>query len=281
VEVHVFGITASNRLVGVVVALVLAWTHADLFADAVPVRYTEGLVHGFLTLRTLDGRAVADGDLTQVVRGARVTARLAFTFRDGSRHDETVVFTQRKEFRLVTYHLTQRGPSFPQPLEMTMDAATGQVTVHYRDEHGKEKTESERMELPPDVANGFIQTVIKNLPSGAPVTLSYVAATPKPRLVKLQASPAETPDRFVIGRRGREARHYVIKAEIGGVAGLVAPLVGKQPPDSHVWISSGDSPVFVKGEQTLYTGGPVWRIELASPAWPAASAAATTRKKSD
>jgi hypothetical protein len=60
----------------------------------------------------------------------------------------------------------------------------------------------------------------------------------------------------------------VIKVEIGGVAGVIAPLVGKQPPDSHVWILGGDSPAFVKAEQALYTGGPVWRIELASPAWP-------------
>ena len=274
-----FGIAASNRLVGVVIALVLAYASAELRAEALAVRYTEGLVHGFLTLRTLDGRTIADGDLTQVAHGARVASRLAFRFRDGSLHDETVVFTQRKEFRLVSYRLTQRGPSFPQPLDMTMDAATGQVTVHYRDDDGKEKTESERMELPPDVANGFIQTVIKNVPPGTPVTMSYVAATPKPRLVKLEASPAETTDRFAIGRSGRKAVHYVIKVDIGGVAGLIAPLVGKKPPDSHVWISSGDTPAFVKGEQAFYTGGPVWRIEMASPAWPAAPAAATTQKK--
>ena len=125
-----FGITASNRLVGVFIALVLACVSAELRADALAVRYTEGVVHGFLRLRTLDGHVIADGDLTQVAHGARVASRLIFRFRDGSLYDETVVFTQRKEFRLVTYRLTQRGPSFPQPLEMTMDAATGQVTVH-------------------------------------------------------------------------------------------------------------------------------------------------------
>ena len=32
------------------------------------------------------------------------------------------------------------------------------------------------------------------------------------------------------------------RLDIGGFAGLVAPLVGKQPPDSHVWIIEGGGP---------------------------------------
>jgi hypothetical protein len=248
-------------------ALVLACASVEVRADAIPVRYTEGLVHGFLTLRTLDGRIIADGDLSQVAAGPQVTARLTFRFRDGSLHDETAVFTQREQFRLVSYRLAQRGPSFPRPLEMTIDTATGQVTVRHRDDDGDEETSADRMDLPADLANGLIPTLLKNVRPGAPLTLSYVAATPKPRLVKLEVASSAS-DRFSTGRRGRTAAHYVIKVEIGGVAGVIAPLVGKQPPDSHVWILGGDSPAFVKAEQALYTGGPVWRIELASPAWP-------------
>jgi hypothetical protein len=62
--------------------------------------------------------------------------------------------------------------------------------------------------------------------------------------------------------------HYVLKVDIGGIKGVVAPLVGKQPPDSHVWILGGDAPAFVRSEQPLYNGGPLWRIELTSPVWP-------------
>ena len=58
------------------------------------------------------------------------------------------------------------------------------------------------------------------------------------------------------------------EVQIGGLAGLLAPLVGKQPPDSHVWIMDGPTPAFVKSEQPLFLGGPVWRIELVSPEWP-------------
>src|SRR5690348_585740 len=75
VEVRVFGINASNRLVGVFIALVLACVSAELRAGALAVRYTEGVVHGFLTLRTLDGHVIADGDLTQVAHGTRVASR--------------------------------------------------------------------------------------------------------------------------------------------------------------------------------------------------------------
>jgi hypothetical protein len=56
-----------------------------------------------------------------------------------------------------------------------------------------------------------------------------------------------------------------LKVEIGGIAGFLAPLVGKQPPDSQMWILDGTAPAFVKSEQPLYLGGPLWRIDLASP----------------
>jgi len=184
-----------------------------------------------------------------------------------SRHDETTVFTQRERFRLASYHLVQKGPSFPRPLEMSIDAGRGQVTVRYADDKGRPKTESESLALPPDLANGLVSTLLKNVPSEAPPPLSYVVATPKPRLVKLAVSAA-APNRFSTGQRGRSAVHYVLKVDLGGLSGLIAPLIGKQPPDAHVWVMGGDAPAFVKAEQALYVGGPIWMIELTSPVWP-------------
>ena len=146
----------------------------------------------------------------QVASSQSVTARLTFRFRDGSLHDETAVYAQRGHFRLLNYHLVQRGPAFPRTLEMSIDATTGQVDVSHTDGDGERKTEAERMELPDDLANG-----------------------------------------------------------------VVAPLIGKQPPDSHVWIFGGAAPAFVRAEQTLFVGGPSYRIELTSPAWPRPAAAST------
>jgi hypothetical protein len=258
----------------VVVALVLTVLAAQKNAGAEPVkvRHTEGLVHGFLVLRTPDGKAAADGDLIQTARGDRVTARLVFRFRDGSLHEETTVFAQERQFRLLSNHLVQKGPTFPRPLDMSINAITGDVTVSYTDDDGQQKTESERLNLGPDVANGLILTLLKNVRAKAPPeSFSYVAATPKPQLVKLAVSVAGE-ERFSTGGTGRTATHYVLKVDIGGLKGVLAPLLGKQPPDSHVWILGGEAPAFVKSEQPLYMGGPVCRVELVSPAWPGSRA---------
>ena len=236
--------------------------------EQVRVRHTEGLVHGFLVLRTLDGTALADGDLLQTARGATVTSRLIFRFKDGSLHDEMAVFSQRQQLRLLSDHLVQKGPSFPRPIDMKIDTRTGQVAVGYADDKGQHKVETERLNLPPDLANGLILTMLKNANHAAPPkSVGFLAATPKPRLVKLDISVAGEED-FTTGGAARQAWHYVLKVNIGGLSGAIAPLVGKQPPDSHVWILGGDVPAFVKSEQPLYNGGPVWRIELVSPVWP-------------
>ena len=232
------------------------------------MRHAEGLVHGFLVLRTLDGTALADGDLLQTSSGTRVTSRLVFHFKDGSLHDETAVFSERQQFQLLSDHLVQKGPSFPQPIDMMIDATKGQVTVRYNDDHGQSKVESEHINLPSDLANGVLLTLLKNArPDAPPKSVGFVAATPKPRLVKLAISNAGE-ESFTTGGTARKATHYVLKVDIGGIAGVVAPLVGKQPPDSHVWILGGEAPAFVKSEQPLYNEGPVWRIELTSPVWP-------------
>jgi hypothetical protein len=255
-----------NLLTWLIASASLLWPGA-LPSQTVTVRYAEGLVHGFLSLRTLDGTPLADGDLIQFARGDRVTTRLVFHFKDGSIHDETAVYSQRQRFRLMTDHLVQKGPTFPQPLDMAIDGSSGRVTVRYTDEQGKQKVEAERLDVPPGLANGLILTLLKNVQTGAPPkTVSLVAATPKPRLVKLAITVAGD-EPFSTGGATRKATHYVLKVEIGGISGLLAPLLGKQPPDSHVWILGGEAPAFVKSEQPLYLGGPLWRIELVSPVW--------------
>jgi hypothetical protein len=238
-----------------------------LSQSPVAVHYAEGVVHGFLVLRTLDGNALAEGDVTQFARGDRVTSHTVLHFKDGSLNEETVVFSQRHIFRLVSDHLVQKGPAFKQPMDVSVDGLTGQVTVRYTDDGGKEKTAIDRLKLPADVSNGMVLTLLKNIRPDVPLTtLSMVAAAPKPRLVKLLISP-EGEDSFSAGGSARKATRYVVKVDIGGVAGAVAPIVGKQPQDTHVWILGGDAPSFVKAEGPLYAGGPIWRIELTSPDW--------------
>ena len=242
-----------------------ALVHSNaLAADAVEVRRTEGLMHGFLVLQNLQGKTLADGEMTQVARGDRVTDNLIFRFQDGSVYEDKTTFSQHRKFRLLSDHVVQRGPSFKHPMETSIDASSGQVTVRYKDDDGKEKVLSQRVELPPDVSNGLLFTLVKDVQPNVPrTTVSMVAATPKPRLIKLLIVP-QGQEPLSIGKLQHKATHYIVRAEIGGVAGLLAHLLGKQPPDTHVWVLGGEAPAFVKSEGPLYQGGPIWRIQLAA-----------------
>src|SRR5262249_5546771 len=192
---------------------------------------------------TTDGATVADGDLIQFSRGSRVTTRLVFRFKDGSLRDETAVFTQSGSFRLLSDYLLQKGPTFQQPLEAWIDRASGRVRVRYTDD-GQEKNVDEQMKLPDDLSNGIILPLLKNVsPQAAPPTLSMVAFTPKPRLVKLEISRAAN-DPFALNGITRRATHYVVKIDIGGVAGVGAPLLGPPPPPSHRRVPPGGAPAF-------------------------------------
>jgi hypothetical protein len=242
-------------------------------ASPVAVRYRAGSIHGFLVLTTLDGITIAAGDVAQVTRGDRVTTQVAFRFKDGSRQEETTVYSQRREFHLISYHLVQKGPSFKNPSDLSVACATGQVTVRYTDDDGKEKVANEHLTLAPDLGNGLIPTLLMNVPDGtSKIEVPMVVAGPKPRLVKVVLN-AQGTEPFSLGGFNREAVHYVAKIDLGGVAGVVAPMVGKQPPDSQIWILGGEPPVVLKSEALSYMGGPIWRTELASPGWPQASVA--------
>jgi hypothetical protein len=253
-------------------------------AEPVAVAHLEGLAHGFVELRTLEGAAVADGDLiqnaVQTASGNRVTARLLFRFKDGSTRDEVTVYTQRKTFHLLSNHVVQKGPSFKMPMESTIDAKTGRVTIRYT-EDGKEKMIDDRMELPDDLANGMTFALLKNISPRTPkTTVSMLAMTPQPRLVKLEFTPAGE-DSFLTGGSARKATHYVMKVSIPGLTGAIASVLGKTPPDSHFWVLGGAAPAFVKAETELSAGGPTWRIELVSPDFSSASRAAARKPTQD
>jgi len=236
-------------------------------ADVVPVRHLEGRIRGFLVLKDVEDRVLASGTLNQSNNGNRVTSKLEFHFKDGSVYEETTVYSQRRVFQLLTYHLVQKGPTFKRPTDMTVNTSNGQVVIRYTDEDGKEKSIEERMKLPPDLSNGLVTTVLSDVDPKVPKTvLSMLVSTPKPRLVKLDVSPAgEFPFSWA-GSSGKASR-YVVKIDIGGISGVIAPIVGKQPPDTYIWISGGTAPGFLKSEGALFDGGPIWKIELASPVW--------------
>ena len=202
------------------------------------------------------------------VHGDRVTTQTIFIFKDGSTDDETTVFSQHRTFQLISDHHIQKGPSFPHPMDVMIDARSGQVTVRSTGKDGKEEVKTDHLNLPPDLANGMVPLVVENMRSDAPgTTVSMLVAAPKPRMVKLVFSKLGEDDFSVVGAP-RKAIHYEIKIDLGGVAGVVAPLIGKAPPNIQIWTIGGQAPTFVKEQGPLYPDGPMMTIQLASPVWP-------------
>jgi len=95
-----------------------------------------------------------------------------------------------------------------------------------------------------------------------------LAFTPKPRLLSMKYLPEST-DGFLVGSASRKATRWLVKLELGGMLGVLASIVGKDPPDLHYWIAAAPvPPAFVKFEGPFSLNGPIWRIELSGPRWP-------------
>lgn len=233
---------------------------------AIPVRYSEGTVHGFLELRAATGALLAHGDLLQVARDRAIQSRMVFHFSDASVFEEAVTFTQHGVFTMEKYHLVQSGPLFAADLEVTL-SRSGQYAVKTKShKDGKEKAYTGKLDLPPDVYNGMVITIAKNLVAHDTQTVHIVAFTPEPRLIGLEFAPSGS-QRVMLGGHAETAVHFTLKPKLGALVKLFAKLLGKAPPDSDTWIVTDDVPAFVRFEGPLYSG-PVWRLNLASPSWP-------------
>ncbi len=231
----------------------------------VPVRYSEGVVHGFLELRSDSGVRLAHGELIQVPRDSTIESLLRFFFRDGSRFEETVEFTQHRQLRLKSYRLVQRGPAFPFDLDARLNAGGKYEVTWTSHDDGKTDHAEGAVDAPADLANGLPLIVAKNLRAGDTITVHLVAFTPKPMLIGLRIGYAGK-DSVMVGAHAEALAHWALKPELGTVKGFFAKLLGKLPPDTELWIDTEQAPTVVRVRGPLYTG-PVWRIDLSGAAW--------------
>jgi hypothetical protein len=231
----------------------------------VAVRFVEGTLHGFLRLRDAAGKPIADGELMQVPLRRGLDSRMVFRFRDKSFFEERVLFTQRGTFRMERYSLVQNGPAFAEDLSVNLERS-GKYEVIATARNGETKRWAGTMELPGDTYNGMVMVVAKNLVRGDTQRVHLVAFTPKPRMISLEIAPAGSQPVRMGGQTSKVA-HFVLKPKLGAVIGFLAKVLGKNPPDSHAWIVTQGAPGFVRFQGPLYTG-PVWTLELATPAWP-------------
>jgi len=236
-----------------------------LSADPVRARLKQGSGHIFLLLLDENGKTLAAGESLQTIKGYTVSTRTTFHFRDGSIDDETTVFEQRVNLRLLSDDHLQRGPAFPHPAEIRIEAVPGRVIVHDL-ESGK--TSSHDLKIPFDAANGIITQVLQNLPEDMVETrVSYVLPTSKPRLAHLIISRAGE-GTYTLGGERQTAKKLEIKVDLGGIAGLIAPVIGKEPKPTYAWMAGGRVPMFIRIQTQFYEGGPLWTIQQTAPAWP-------------
>ncbi len=235
-------------------------------SEPVAVTHVEGSTHGFLVLRDPSGKAIAGGDLMEIVRGDLVRVHVVYRFHDGSVDDEQTVFSQKGFFKLISDHHVQKGPSFPERMDVNINATSGEVK--YCDcKKGKEEMKTEHVDLPPDLANGITFPVLKNISPKAPeTTVSYLVVLSKPRVIKLLIRP-EGHDQFSIAGYQYTSTRLGVHVELGGLTGVVAPIIGKEPPETQVWIAYGSVPAFLKSQGPSFMGGPLWITELANAVW--------------
>jgi hypothetical protein len=219
-------------------------------------------MHRFMTVRSGDGKTIASGEFTQVVHADEVTMRLTFRFVDGSVDDEVTTFRQDGTLRLVRNHHIQKGPFFSKPIDFMIEAGNGTVTSRATDKNGKTRVESKHMDLPADLANGFVGTVLLNVPHNTPpFQVGMLAAIAGGRLVRLRISPEEEHAVQLAGQTFN-ATVFRIHPELGGFVSVIARLIGLQPKDVMVWILEGDDSAVALIVGQLGGYGPVLSSDL-------------------
>ena len=255
-----------SRLGTGVIGFLVLLTASRPEAAPVSVKLSEGSVRGFVVVRSLDGHAIAYGEMLQHPKEGALESRLLLNFDDGSVYDETVTFSQAQVFTVQAYRLRQHGPSFPTS-EISFDRKTRRFQARVQEKKGAaEQTASGDLEMPPDLYNGMTLVLIKNLRPGETADVKMAAFMPKPRLITMHLQP-EGEESALLGAHPKKVIRYVVKLEIGGLTGALASLLGKQPADLHYWFVPGDLPAFAKFEGPMFLNGPIWRLELATLGW--------------
>jgi hypothetical protein len=249
----------NNFLAAVLLAITLG---TAALAEPIAVQHTQLPKHGVMIARSEAGKIIGGFEFLQAVQGDEVTMRLTYHFADRSIDDETTTYTQQGTFRLVRNHHIQKGPFFVKPVDFAVEAATGMVTSRTTDRNGKVHVESEHVRLPDDLANGFIGTVLLNVPRNtAPFRVGMLAPFGGGRLIRLLISP-EGEQPFQMAGQSLKATVFRVHPELGGIVGVIAQWIGLQPKDVMVWVLEGETPAVVRIVGQLGGYGPVVSSEL-------------------
>jgi hypothetical protein len=245
----------------------IAWFAAlvlrgSAFAEQIPVKHIQLPMHRFMVARSEDGKSIASGEFSQVVQGNEVTMRMTYRFVDGSIDDETTTYVQQGTFRLVRNHHVQKGPFFSRPIDFTVDTAAGVATSRTTDKNGKIRVDSKHINMPNDLANGIVGTLLLNVPHNTtPFRVGMLAPVGGGRLIQLLISSDGEQTVHLAGQT-LPATVFRIHPELGGIVGMIARLIGLQPKDVMVWVLEGDEPAVAVIVGQLGGYGPVVSSDL-------------------
>jgi hypothetical protein len=250
----------SNCLVAGLLAIALCRPAAH--AEQITVKHVQLPMHRFMVARSEAGQIIANVEFSQAVQSDQVTMDVIYRFVDGSIDDEETTYTQQGTFRLVRNHHIQKGPFFTKPVDFTVEAATGIVTSRTIEKNGKMHIESKHINLPDDLANGFVGTLLLNVPHNtAPFRVGMLAPVGGGRLIRLLISPEEEQTVQLSGR-SLKATVFRVHPELGGIVSVIARLLGIQPKDVMVWVLEGEEPAVAVVVGQLGGSGPVVSADL-------------------
>ena len=245
-----------------VTAFLMITLGAKARAETISVKHIQLPRHEFMVARSETGKIIARVEFTEDVLGDEVTMRLTYHFVDGSIDDETTTYGQQGTFRLVRNHHIQKGPFFAKPVDFAVEAPSGIATSRTTDKNGEIHVESEHIDLPDDLANGFVGTLLLNVPPNtAPFRVGILAPVFGGRLIRILISP-EGEQPFQKTGQTFKATVFRIHPELAGILGVIAKLLGLQPKDVMVWVLEGEKPAVMRIVGQLGGSGPVLSSEL-------------------
>ena len=245
--------------------VVVLWTMtvgAPGLAEPISVRHIQRPMHRFMVARSEDGKTIAGGEFSQVVQGDEVTMRLTYRFVDGSIDDETTTYRQQGTFRLMRDHHIEKGPFFSKPIDFTVDTATGTATSRTADKNGNIHVETKHINMPNDLANGIVGTLLLNVPHNTtPFRVGMLAPVGGGRLIQLLISP-DSEQTVQLAGQTFKATVFRIHPELGGIVGVIARLMGLLPKDVMVWVLEGEEPAVAVIVGQLGGYGPIVSSDL-------------------
>ena len=107
--------------------LAAALLQENLQGEPVAVRHPQGSAYGFVALKTLEGNHLAIGDMTQVFTA--IASLLASSFISATAQFMTTPrsFPNVAPSGSSATTTSNAAPSFPKPIDILIDALTGQI----------------------------------------------------------------------------------------------------------------------------------------------------------